>query len=154
MSNVHVGNHLRLLAEGETVLAKSFASVAHRHEDQPDVPALLKEFERWSNEHAERLSRVLPRYPGVPALSTHVLSAVLFKGPRKSGLGLLRDLQDLHLLLSDVHGGWTIAGQLAAALRDDELLELCNTYPSQTVRAMEWVETRIKELAPQVLIAV
>jgi hypothetical protein len=151
---MHAGNHLRLLAESETVFAHACASVAHRHEDQPDVPALLKTFEGWSKEHAEKLRPVLERYPGAPSTSAHVLSAVLFKGPRKGGLGLLRDFQDLHLLASDVHGGWTIAGQLAAALRDDELLELCNTLPSEIVRAMEWIETRIKEIAPQVLIAV
>lgn len=115
---------------------------------------MLKLFEMWSMEHATQLQPILKRYPGVPSASAHVLSAVLFKGARKGGLGLLRDFQDLHLLLSDVHGGWTIAGQLAAALRDDDLLALCNTYPSQTIRQMEWIETRVKELAPQVLIAV
>jgi hypothetical protein len=143
---------LRLLLESENVLAHSLKSVAHRHDDQPDAAVLLGMFEQWSNEHAEKLRPVLERYPGTPALSTHILATVLFKGQRKGGLGLLRDLQDLHLLLGDVHGGWTIAGQLAAALRDDELLELCDTLPKQTVRAMEWVDTRIKELAPQVLI--
>jgi hypothetical protein len=149
---MHVGNHLRLLAESETVLAHSFGSVANRHADQPDIPAIFKVFEGWCNEHVETLRLVIERYPGAPSTSAHVLSAVLFKGPRKGGIGLLRDLQDLHLLLADVHGGWSITGQLAAALRDDDLLQLCNTYPAQTVRQMEYVETRIKELAPQVLV--
>jgi hypothetical protein len=150
---MHAGNHLRLLCEGEKLLAHAFESVARRHDDQPDIPSILRTFERWSKEHVERLRPALERYPGSPAMSPHILAAILFKGPRKGGLGLLRDLQDLHLLLGDVHGGWTIAGQLAAALRDDELLELCNTYPSQTVRQMEFIETHIKDIAPQVLIA-
>ncbi len=113
MNSVHAGNHLRLLAESESVLAKSCASVALRHEDQPDVPVLLREFARWSIEHVEKLQPILERYAGAPTSSAHVLSAVLFKGQRKRGIGLLRDLQDLHLLAGDVHGGWSIAGQLA-----------------------------------------
>jgi hypothetical protein len=150
---MHAGNHLRLLAENEKVLTDSFISVADRHTDQPDVTAILRIFSNWSREHYAKLEPVLKRFPGVPALSTHIHGGILFKGQRKGGLGLLRDLQDLHLLVVDAHGGWTIAGQLGAALRDDELLELCNTLPSQTVRQAEWLETRIKELAPQVLIA-
>jgi hypothetical protein len=151
---MHVGNHLRLLAESEKMLAVNFSAVAARHHDQPDVPAILCTFEGWSREHVRLLEPIVGRFPGMPALSPHILANVLFKGQRKGGLGLLRDFQDLHLLAGDVHGGWTIAGQVAAALRDEDLLNLCNSLPSQTVRQMEWIETRIKELAPHVLIAV
>jgi hypothetical protein len=151
---MHAGNELRLLAESEKVLADTFRAVARRHQDQPDITAMARIFEMWSREHIAKLQPVLKRLRGAPSTSAHMLARVLFNGKRKGGLGLLRDLRDLHLLAFHVHGGWTIAGQLAAALRDDELLHLCNILPSQTVRQAEWLETRIKELAPQVLIAI
>ena len=147
----HAGNHLRLLQSSERVLAKAFESVAHRHRDQPDVSEILTMLAGWSENHAEKLDGLLDRYPGAPASSPVVLSAVLFKGSRKKSIGLLRDLQDLSLLAHAVHGNWTVIDQVAAATRDDDLKRLCDSYISETVRQMQWLDTRIKDVAPQAL---
>jgi hypothetical protein len=147
----HVGNHLRLLQSSERTLAGALRSVSRRHVDQPDIPALFTMLAEWSERHAELLERVVVRYPGVPATSPKVLSAVLFKGPRKGQIGLLRDLTDLAILAHVVQGLWTIIDQCAAALRDAEMKALCDTYISETKRQLEFLDTRIKQIAPQAL---
>lgn len=149
----HVGNHLRVLQSGERTLADAMQSVSLRHRDQPDVAAALQMMREWSYEHAQLLDMPIERYRGVPASSSRTLASVLFKGPRKGTLGLLRDLQDLAILAHAVHGGWTVVDQAAAALRDDEIKVLCDTRISQTLRQIEWLDTQIKQIAPSALIS-
>ena len=132
-------------------MALALASVAARHVEQPDVPAILQMLATWSLTHAEKLQPLTKRYRGVPAASPRVLASVLFKGPRKGGIGLLRDLADVAILAHAVHGTWTAVDQVAAALRDDELKALCDTCISETKRQLDWLDSHMKEIAPQVL---
>jgi len=81
-----------------------------------------------------------------------VLSA-LFAGPRKGSAGLLNDLLELALLAGEAQALWALAGQGAHALRDDALLAICTTLPSQIDRQKIWLETMLKSLAPQLFIA-
>jgi ferritin-like metal-binding protein YciE len=140
-----------LLQSSERVLARSLESVAKRHRDQPSISAMLMLLARWSNVHVEKLDPIVKRYPGASATSPQILSSVLFKGPRKGSIGFLRDLQDLSLLAHAVHGNWTVIDQVAAATRDDDMKALCDAHISETMRQLEWMDTRIKEVAPQVL---
>jgi hypothetical protein len=149
--NVHVGNHLRLLQASETVFAGALERVAARHADQPDVPEIARQLAAWSTLHAKALDPLLKRYRGVPATSPRILSAVLFKGPRKHAIGLLRDLQDLAILAHSVHGTWTVVDQMAAALRDAEMKGMCDRYISETKRQIQWLDSQIKAIAPQAL---
>ena len=136
----------------ERELALALEKVALRHADQPDVPPILRTLAQWSTLHAEKLQPLLKRYPGAAALSPRILSSVLFKGPRKGGIGLLRDLADLAILAHALHGTWTMIDQAAAALRDAEMKAMCDTFISQTKRQIEWLDTRIKQTAPQALV--
>ncbi len=148
---VHIGNHLRLLAATEMTLEHAFESVANRHADQPDVSAVTRELRQWSIAHCELLEPLIVRYPGSPALSIGLLAAVLFKGPRRGSIGLLRDLADLAVLAHAAHGTWTAIDQAAAALRDDEMKAACDAAIPQCMRQLEWIDTRIKNVAAQSL---
>jgi hypothetical protein len=149
--SAHVGNHLRVLQSSERTLADSLHAVARRHADQPDVPPIANMLAQWSQHHAELLEPIAKRYAGAPAASPRLLAAVLFKGPRRGAIGLLRDLADLAILAHAVAGSWTAIDQAAAALRDDELKALCDAYIAENKRQIEWLDTRMKELAPQAL---
>ena len=48
---------------------------------------------------------------------------------------------------------WTVVGQAAQGLRDHELLEVVPSMPTATPTAAAWLSTRMKQAAPQALIA-
>ena len=71
---------------------------------------------------------------------------------RTGPVGLLRDLQDLHLLANLVLTSWTVIQQAAQGLRDDELVEVASGSSGETSRQLAWLTTRMKSVAPQALI--
>ena len=73
--------------------------------------------------------------------------------PRTGPLGLLRDLQDLYLLATLVDVTWVMVKQAAQALRDDELLQVVEDCDHETAVQLAWLVTRMKQSAPQVLVA-
>ena len=80
------------------------------------------------------------------------LRADVLTTTREGEIGLLRDLQDLHLLATLVHTTWTVIAQGAQGLRDHELLEIANASRAETTRQLTWLTTRMKQAAPQALI--
>lgn len=81
------------------------------------------------------------------------LHTELFKGTREGGLGLLRDLHDLYLMASECDISWTMIGQAAQGVRDKELFEVVNACDGETSTQLKWLKTRMKQAAPQALIA-
>jgi hypothetical protein len=71
---------------------------------------------------------------------------------RDGQIGLLRDLQDLHLLATLVQSTWTVLAQAAQGLRDRELLDIATNSTAETTRQLTWLNTRMKAAAPQALI--
>jgi hypothetical protein len=47
---------------------------------------------------------------------------------------------------------WTMIGQAAQGARDWELLETVNSCEGQTATQIKWLETRMKQAAPQALL--
>jgi hypothetical protein len=47
---------------------------------------------------------------------------------------------------------WTVVKQAALALRDEELLDVVGRCESQTKLQGDWLNTRIKQAAPQALL--
>ena len=72
---------------------------------------------------------------------------------RQGPVGLLRDLQDLYLLASLVDITWTMVKQAGSALRDQELLEVVAKCDAETATQLRWLQTRMKQAAPQALVA-
>jgi hypothetical protein len=144
--------YLKLLERSERGLADAFHTVADRHADEPDIYHLLQTFAQESERHGRNLGPHLARFVqpanGVPsAMQPPGLTAAI-AGP----LGLLHDLQSLHLLASHVQSGETMAGQAARALRDEALLSFIGDAATETQRQITWLNSRMKEAAPQALI--
>jgi hypothetical protein len=47
---------------------------------------------------------------------------------------------------------WTLVGQAAQALRDEELFELVQGCEGETAAQLLWLRSRMKEAAPQALV--
>lgn len=80
------------------------------------------------------------------------LHSELFSGTRSGSLGLLRDLQDLFIMASECEVAWTTIGQAAQGARDPELLETVNACAPETKVMLKWINTRMKQAAPQTLL--
>jgi hypothetical protein len=148
--------YLGLVHRAEQTFAGSLRTVGKGHAKQPDVLFTCEALAAMSDEHVRRLAPIVGRYgerrhgDGVdePARLHADGLAEIRTGP----VGLLRDLQDLHVLGTLVQTSWTVVGQAAQGLRDAELIDLCAQASAQNSRQLSWLNTRLKAAAPQSLI--
>ena len=145
--------YLSLLHKAEETLRDSFGEVADGHGDEPDVHAICLTLAAQCDEHQRALSGAVARYGESPVDDEPArLHADGLAQTRSGAVGLLRDLQDLHTLATFVHVTWTVVDQAAKALRDKDLQAVVDRCDGQTTTQIRWLQTRIKEAAPQALI--
>jgi hypothetical protein len=146
--------YLSLLAESESTLAESYRQIAEAHGDEPDVHFLCLTLATQCEDHRRRLDPVLERFGGsAEDDEPERLHADGLGEPRSGPLGLLRDLQDLYLLASLTDVTWTMVKQAGQALHDSELLEVVDSCEKEISVQLRWLLTRMKQAAPQALIA-
>jgi hypothetical protein len=149
----HLATYVGLADHSEQILAESLRTVAQGHARQADVFHTCHALAGWSDGHREALVPVIERYGERDDVDEpERLRADSLAGSREGEIGLLRDLQDLHLLATLVHTTWTVIAQGAQGLRDPELLEIANASQAETTRQLTWLTTRMKQAAPQALI--
>lgn len=151
MNLVH---YLGLLHRAEEELARGLREVGDRHADEADVLHLGRTLAAQCEAHAEALAPVVARYGEDHAAGAEPerLHSELFRGARDGPLGLLRDLQDLYLMVSECDIAWTLIGQAAQGLRDDELFAIVQDCERETAIQQRWLQTRLKQAAPQALV--
>lgn len=150
---MHLATYLGLLHAAEDTLADAFTQVADGHGEEPDVEATCRLLARWSRAHVAALAPVVARYAEQREDEPDRLHAAAMPGTRTGGVGLLRDLQDLHVLASFVDVTWTVVGRAGQGLRDRELVDVVQRCEQDTARQLRWVLTRLTTAAPQALIA-
>lgn len=147
---MRISNYLDYLKQCEEELAKAFKVVSKHHVAEPDIHEMCKLFASWSLDHAENLNTHLDRYgdeeENEPDRIDHSILSM-----RTGSLGLLRDLHDLWLMTNEVKLCWIILQQSAKALNDEKLKLACVQFGSQTKKQAEWLMTKIKHAAPQIL---
>jgi len=148
----HLATYVGLADHSERVLAESFRTVAEGHVNVADVHHLCLTLAGMSDEHRRRLAPVVARYGEQELEEPNRLRADAFPSARAGEIGLLRDLQDLHLLATLVRSSWVVIAQGAQGLRDRELLEVARSSRAETDRQLTWLDTRMKAAAPQALI--
>lgn len=148
----HLTTYLGLADHSEQTLAESLRTVADGHARVADVFHTAHVLAAWSDEHREALKPVIERYGETDVDEPERLHAAGLAETRAGEIGLLRDLQDLHVLATLVQTTWTVIAQGAQGLRDPELLEVATTANAQTSRQIAWLNTRMKTAAPQALI--
>ena len=148
----HLATYVGLADHSEQTLADSFRAVAEGHAHVADVFHVSHQLAGWCDDHRERLAPAVQRYGEEDVAEPDRLRADALSETREGEVGLLRDLQDLHLLATLVHSTWTVIAQGAQGLRDRELLEVAQHCDAETARQLAWLETRLKVAAPQALI--
>ena len=152
----HLATYVALLHHSEQTLADALRTVGQGHANHPDVLFTCQALAQMSDEHVRRLAPISARY-GEQAEEDDVeeperLRAAGLAEVRTGPVGLLRDLQDLHLLASLVQTTWTAVHQAAQGLRDQELQRAAEASSSETSRQLSWLNTRMRGAAPQALI--
>lgn len=94
------------------------------------------------------------RYRGVSGGEPERLRRDLFEGGRSGALGLLCDLRDLLLVVTECEITWTLIAQAAYGTRDRDLLELADGAAPMLSTQLAWLRTRMKAEAPQALVVV
>jgi len=150
---VHLATYLGLLHHSLTTLADALRQVGQGHGDEPDVWHTCRALAGRAEHHAEALAPVVRRYGEHREVEPERLHAAGLESTRRGAVGLLRDLQDLYTLACLTDITWTVVGQAARALRDRELLDIVTAGEQDTARQLTWLRTRIKQAAPQALIA-
>lgn len=149
----HLATYVALADHSEQTLADSFRAVARGHAHAADVFHTCHLLAAWCEDHRRRLAPAVRRYGESSDVDEpERLRAAGLAEARSGEIGLLRDLQDLHVLGSLVQTTWTVIAQGAQGLRDSELLEVARACNAETSRQLTWLDTRMKEAAPQALI--
>jgi hypothetical protein len=149
---MHIGRYINLVHRTELDLAEAFRKVSKAHEDEPDVLQTCQLLASWSDELAAGMEQYASRYQEEKDKEPDRLTQTLLKKTRSGGIALLRDLQDLYLVGTEVQVCCTILKQGADGLRDKELTKMCEEVERQTKRQLAWLMTRMKQAAPQTLI--
>ena len=148
MLNVYLG----MLRRAEEELATSFRTVGDGHADEPDVYGICRLLAGQCDAHEQALRPVLDRYGERPDDEPDRLHVGAIETTRTGPLGLLRDLQDQHQLTQMVDNTYVLVRQAAQALRDEELLGVIGSCQGETETQVAWVNTRMKQAAPQALV--
>jgi hypothetical protein len=146
-----IARYLGLTRSGEQALADAFVLVGLRHAAEPDMRNAARLHFNWCSGHVEALRPAIERYGAARSVEGERLRRALFRGRRTGGFGLLRDVHDLITLASSVHGCWTGLRQAARERRDTALATICDTCDAETGRQIAWLETKLRQAAPQAL---
>jgi hypothetical protein len=159
-----IGLALKELYEAEEELADEYVKVGERLAAEHDVWYDCQRFAGQCHRHADALRPFAREYEQeleppddatVGATTTaalrHKASELLGRRP-ESGLLLLRSLRQLYLQAQEVSFHWIIAGQLAQATRDPELLTLVDRMHRETLTQIKWLKTQVKQSSPQALV--
>ena len=145
-------HYLSLLSISENKLADAFRAVADAHKEEVEVRRTGTRLAAQCREHAGRLQPFVDRYRQEADDDPANLHGDLFHGPRDGPLGMLRDLHDLYLMAAECDIVWTLIGQAAQGARDRELFDVITSCEGQTKIQLRWLETQLRQAAPQVLV--
>jgi hypothetical protein len=159
-----VGMALKELYQAEEELADEYVKVGERLAAEHDVWYDCKRFAEQCHAHADAIrpfasahEEDLPPADDATVGETttaalrHKLSEALGRRP-ESGLLLLRSLRQLYLQAQEVSFHWIVAGQLAQATRDHELLAVVDELHRETLTQIKWLKTQVKQSSPQALV--
>jgi hypothetical protein len=158
-----IGLLLSELHHAETDLAHEYRKVAERQAADHGTHYPCRTLAQQCASRAERVRALAGRYgkdlsePHRPETLAAAMGAVRHKtyellgGRTESGLLLLRDLRHLYLMAEAVNIHWILLGQVAQAVRDQDLLDQVSALHQQTRTQIKWLGTRLKEAAPQIL---
>ena len=148
----HLSTYVGLAHVGEQTLADSLRQVAAGHPEDPDTVNVCTALARLHDENVRKLEGIGKRYGEEDVEEPERLHAEALTRTREGGVGLLRDLQDLHMMCALLQSTWTILDQAARGERDEELHGLVQDCTKQVERTTTWITTHLKAASPQILL--
>jgi len=143
---------LALLLDAEQQLAEAWREMAERHSADYEVARGGKLFFRWSNEDAAQLEQMRHEFESASSDEATVIRAALFRPRDEARISLLRDIQDM-LALAHYARAAATALELAAKVLQHEALGECVLHCSTRLdREIGWLQTHLKNAAPQALL--
>lgn len=143
--------YLGMLHAAEQALAESWRRVADGHAAEADLHHLGHQLGDRADARVALLAPLTARYGEQYDDEPERLEATGLGSLRSGPLGLLRDLQDLHVLASFVGTTWDLVGQAAQAVRDREAIDAATTAQPQVRNEIAFLRTRMEQAAPQAL---
>jgi hypothetical protein len=160
-----VGMALRRLYDAEEELADEYVKVGERLASDHEIYHGVRTLAQQCHAHADAVRRLAARWDeqlphadddeageSITAPMRHKLSELLGRRS-EAGLLLLRSLRQLYLMAHEVSFHWIVAGQIAQATRDQELLAVADELHRETLTQIKWLKTQTKIAAPQALVA-
>jgi hypothetical protein len=159
-----IGFALKELYRAEEELADEYVKVAERLAAEHDVWYDCKLFAEQCHSHAGAIRPFASKHeedlppPDDETVGETTTAALRHQhaeahGRRpESGLLLLRSLRQLYLQAQEVSFHWVVAGQLAQATRDHELLALVDELHRENLTQIKWLKTQVKQASPQALV--
>ncbi len=145
----HVGDYLRDLAAGQSLLMATFEEIGTCFADTPGLVGTCRLFAQSLRAGLGRLKPMQPRYaPPVQNPATPVRTP---KHGATGGVALLATLQQADLLTSASQTTILILSASAAALRDEGLQALLLDMQAEAARQKSWLSTQIRQAAAQAL---
>ena len=133
-------------------MVKAFKKAAAAHGNEVDIFQTCMLLSTWSQELVDDLEKFVDKYKKEKDKEPDRLSNMLMKDTRAGDVALLRDMQDLYLIVSEIEVCCVVLRQGAAGLRDGDLMATCDKVARQSKRQLSWLLSRMKEAAPQTLI--
>jgi hypothetical protein len=148
----HIAEYIGLANNGEKNLIEAFQRIKAHHAFEPDVVGMCDKFTMWSEHHLEVLEKLANQYGKQKNDEGDEISDALLSKSRMGSFGLLRDFHNLSTLVHDTQMSWIALLQAARALRDARMEAACTECGTELKKEMMWLQTRIKNAAPQVLV--
>lgn len=148
----HLGDYLAILAIGEERLASDLMDAKAVFHDVPDIVGECALLAEWSREAASILRSWRDEYPAAEQVTSSRLLKAFSTQRSQHGLDLLLEIQNLYLMANESFIAITILLQAAKALRNKPLLSNLETISSSNARQRQWLMSRMRLAAAQVLL--
>jgi hypothetical protein len=146
----HIAEYLSLATSGEKNLMEAFLSIKAQHSFEPDVVEMCDKFSTWSEHHLKALENLTDQYGKQTNDEPGEITDALLSKPKMGSFGLLRDLHSLSTLVHHTEMSWIVLLQAARALRDVQMEAVCVECGAELKKQTMWLQTKIKNAAPQV----
>ena len=145
--------YLNFVGQLEMAMAEAFRQNAERHSDEPDIRITCLNMVKQCASQSETLRAASARFPEEPDVAMASVVSGQWSPDGQGSLALLRDLHRLCVVASELEIALIAVGQATQALHDKELDYTVRSCQQQIDTQIKWLKSRIKQAAPQVLIA-
>lgn len=147
---MHMAHFLQLLHQAQRKLADAYRDVAAAHQGEVDVFHAAQRLAHQADGQTATIAAYLQRYQRESAEDPQ--PSATFRGPRGPGVGLLRDLQELYLMVAECDICWLMIDAAAQGARDTELLADARRCHEQTRTQQAWLRTQLANSTVQALV--